>query len=115
MTSQVKHIQPAPAEPAQPQPKRLERIASRILGVGLLILSFAVYLQLVPLSLVLVGGMMGLGADDPVVSADGVVWILSSAAMLAPMVYFFIRWVQYLWVRFIRRPSLSTLFAWSRK
>lgn len=86
----------------------------RSFGLFLIFLSFGLYAQLVPLTLVFVGGMVGIGADADIVTTNGVVWVLSSLVLLAPMVYFFIRWVQYLWMRLVLRPTLSIPRAWSR-
>lgn len=76
----------------------------RALGVMLLTLSAAVYLQLVPLTLVMLGGYLGVQPDAGLNNMDTLIWGITGFAVVVPMVWVFIKWVKYIWGRFIVQP-----------
>lgn len=85
----------------------LGRTFLRIVGVAGIGVLTGLYFQVVPLLLVLLGGYMGI--NKLTLTVDAVIYALSGLAVVAPMVYFYIKGVLYLWGRlvFARHPSLS--------
>lgn len=76
----------------------------RTLGIILLIVSTGAYFQLVPLTLVFVGGYLGVQPGATFSDMDTMIWAISGVAFLVPMVWAFIHWVKYIWGRFIIHP-----------
>lgn len=101
---------PAATPATQAKPGKLVAFVSRVIGLIAVAFTFAMFVQVVPLLLVFTGGILGIAADSPVQSVDGVIWILTSISLLIPLVYFLIQWVKYLCVRFVVRPGPLPLF-----
>lgn len=97
---------------SQPEPKSMKQqmalfVATgfvRTLGIILLVVSMGAYFQIVPLTLVFVGGYLGVKPDATYSEMDTIIWAISSAAFIVPMVWAFIKWVKYIWARFIIDP-----------
>lgn len=76
----------------------------RTLGIILLIVSMGAFFQIVPLTLVFVGGYLGVQPNATYTEMDTIIWAISSVAFIVPMVWAFIKWVKYIWARFIIHP-----------
>lgn len=76
----------------------------RALGIVLLVVSMGAYFQIVPLTLVFIGGYLGVQPGASYGEMDTLIWAMTGIAVIIPMVWAFIKWVKYVWVRFIIRP-----------
>lgn len=79
--------------------------AIRFVGLMLVTISGTMYAQLVPLTLVFMGGYLGIQPDATINQMDTLIWALTGIALLVPMGWIFIRWLQFVWTRFILNPA----------
>lgn len=91
------------------------RLSKLVFGLFMIVATSAFYIQLVPLALVFSGGIIGIEPGDISLTMDVLIWIMTGIGILIPMVYFYIRWVYYLWMRFVITPTPFNLFGLTRK
>lgn len=85
----------------------------RVFGLFLMTLVSVIYVQLVPLLLIFLGGYMGIPVDAGINSMDTMIWILASLAMIGPLLYGYIKIITKIWHRMI--IDGSALFRFKNK
>lgn len=110
---ETKETAPVPASPgarfvAGLEDTRIGRFVVRAVAALILLGGSSLYFQLVPLSLVLLGGYLGVNRLE--LTVDVLIYGLSGLAIVLPAVYFYSVTVAYVARRFIftRRPRLSS-------
>lgn len=83
----------------------------RAVGVILLGVSTSIYVQVLPLVFVFLGGYMRLPLKGSATIMDLSIWILTCVGILIPSIYAFITWMKFVWKRFVRNPQSFTLFS----
>lgn len=83
----------------------LMHAAIRFVGLMLVTISVTMYAQLVPLTLVFMGGYLGIAPDASLNQMDTLIWAMTGVALIVPMGWVFLRWLQYVWTRFLLHPS----------
>jgi len=84
------------------------RIAKRGFGLVLLAMSASVFIQMIPLVYIFIGGLLGLPADAKLTSMDGAIWLLTCVTAMLIAVYGFIAWTKYVWGRFVNAPATKS-------
>lgn len=77
---------------------------SRAIGLVVIVMSAAMYVQLVPLVMVFTGGYMGIQSGEVTLNMDLMIWLITGVALVVPMIYIFIQWMKYIWSRFVTTP-----------
>lgn len=78
---------------------------SRTIGIVLIIISFGVYIQALPLMLILLGGIIGVMSDGQFADVDTIVWAITSIGVLVPTLYAMITFWKFLWKKFVLNAS----------
>ena len=87
---------------------QMGRFAKSAFGLVLLVMSASVFVQVIPLVYIFIGGLLGLPADAKLNTMDGGIWVLTCVTTMLIAVYGFIAWSKYVWNRFVRfEPTKS--------
>lgn len=85
---------------------------SRVIGLVVIVMSATMYVQLVPLVMVFIGGYMGIQSGEVTLNMDLMIWLITGIALVVPMIYIFIQWMKYIWSRFVTTPyPIPTFFS----
>ena len=96
------HKSPVAVVPRQTgAPSTLQKIASRALGVFIILMASVMFVQVTPLVVAFIGAYVGIPAQGAVQNADIIVWVLSSLAVLAAMVVVYLRIIYSVWRRMV--------------
>lgn len=77
------------------------KIMRGVAGVGIIFMSFGVYVQALPLIIVFLGSMIGVYAETDYDEANTIIWILTSVGFMIPAIIAFYKWCQFIWFRFV--------------
>ncbi|MGX1195852.1 hypothetical protein [Metabacillus sp. SLBN-84] len=108
MLTKKSTVQTQPESKVAPVQKKT--FATKAFGAFLLAMSTSVFVQGIPLMFVFIGAYLGVPADAAAGDMDTMVWLLTSVTMMILAVYGFIKWMKFLWRRFITNPAPLFLF-----
>ena len=79
----------------------------KAIGLALLVASASVFVQGLPLMYIFIGVYMGVPTDTTMGNMDSMVWLLTSVTLSAIAVYGFVKWMKFLFNRFVKKAPAA--------